>query len=52
MTMPKPRLKLIDDEPVERVLGSRRFISLTRNPALASPRRFEPTTKQPNDIVI
>ncbi len=28
------------------------FLRLTRNPALASPKRFEPTVKRVGDIVI
>ena len=31
---------------------SRSFVSLTRNPDLAPPRRFEPTVKQPGDLVL
>lgn len=47
----KAKLHLVtQDEP--RVFGSRSFISLTRNPALRSPERFEPTIKGENDVVI
>jgi hypothetical protein len=31
---------------------SEAFVKLTRNPKLASPARFEPTEKGPNDVVI
>lgn len=37
---------------LERVFGSRRFARRTRNPALPSPERFEPTVKRPEDVVI
>ena len=51
--MSRPKLKLIkSDPPVEKVRGSLAFIKRTRNPALASPRRFEPTVKGPGDVVI
>ena len=36
----------------ERIYGSERFRSLTRNPELGSPKRFEPTPKQAGDVVI
>jgi hypothetical protein len=39
-------------ETGERVLPSPSFIRITRNPALRSPVRFEPTTKRPEDVVI
>lgn len=31
---------------------SRRYLALTRNPALVSPTRFEPTRKRDGDVVI
>jgi hypothetical protein len=31
---------------------SEAFVKLTRNPKLASPARFEPTEKGPNDVII
>ena len=48
----KPALKLITDEPQPRIYGSRSFLALTRNPALVSPVRFEPTRKEVGDVVI
>jgi hypothetical protein len=36
----------------ERVFGSRDFIARTRRPDLPSPKRFEPTVKGENDVVI
>ena len=36
----------------ERIYGSERFRSLTRRTDLPSPRRFEPTPKRPEDVVI
>jgi hypothetical protein len=37
----------------ERIFGKPAFIALTRNPTLPRPeRKFEPTKKQPGDIVI
>jgi hypothetical protein len=36
----------------ERIFGSERFRSLTRDPKLPVPKRFEPTEKQPDDVVI
>ncbi len=48
--MRQSKLKLVVDHvPVG---PSERFVKLTRNPALASPARFEPTTKGENDVVI
>jgi hypothetical protein len=42
-------LKLVDSD----YRGpSMRFLSLTRNPQLRSPVRFEPTTKHAGDVVI
>lgn len=46
---PNTRLKLVTDEKPGPSLG---FLRLTRNPALPSPERFEPTVKQPDDVVI
>ena len=49
----KPHLRIVDDEPTERVFGSPAFIAIQRNPALAPPpRRFVPTVKRPDDIII
>jgi hypothetical protein len=48
----RSRLKLVVDEPTERVFGSHGFIALSRNPALQSPKRFEPTVKGENDVII
>jgi hypothetical protein len=31
---------------------SHSFLSLTRNPSLEPPARFEPTRKEPHDVVI
>jgi hypothetical protein len=40
-------------KPAAAIAGpSRGFISLTRNPALESPERFEPTVKGVDDVVI
>jgi hypothetical protein len=36
----------------ERIFGSERFRSLTRDPKLPPPPRFEPTQKRPEDVVI
>lgn len=36
----------------DRLFGSPRFIGLTRNTGLRQPERFEPTHKQPGDIII
>lgn len=44
------KLKLIINE--EPRGPSRAFLSLTRNPALESPTRFEPTRKAAGDVVI
>ena len=50
--MPKPALKLIQsDPPVEKVCGSLAFIKRTRNPALVSPTRFEPSKRVAEDDV-
>jgi len=46
------RLRIVTDEQHERTFGSREFISLTRNPALAAPKKFEPTKKGEGDVVI
>jgi hypothetical protein len=48
----KPRLRLVTEEETERVFGSVAFIALTRRPNAPGPRRFEPTRKSPEDIVI
>lgn len=47
---PNTRLKLIQgNEPIG---PSLRFLRLTRNPALRSPVRFEPTVKRDGDLVL
>jgi hypothetical protein len=48
----KPHLRLVTEEDTERVFGSHGFIGLTRVPNAPGPRRFEPTTKRPGDVVI
>jgi len=49
----KPALRIVsDDTPTERVFGSPSFIGRTRNTALRSPERFEPTKKEAGDVVI
>lgn len=35
-----------------RIFGSKRFLSLTRNPALEAPTKFTPTKKEAGDVVI
>ena len=47
-----PQIKLAYERPLERVFGSRGFIARGRNPDLPSPKRFEPTVKGENDVVI
>jgi hypothetical protein len=45
----RPNLKLVESD----YRGpSMRFLSLTRNPKLRSPVRFEPTAKRAGDVVI
>jgi hypothetical protein len=41
-----PRIDRISQGPSEA------FVKLTRNPKLASPARFEPTEKGPNDVIM
>jgi hypothetical protein len=36
----------------ERIFGSERFRALTRRTDLEPPKRFEPTEKKPEDVVI
>lgn len=48
----KPILHIVTDADSERVFGSREFINRTRNTALQSPRRFEPTKKNEGDICL
>ena len=48
----RAKLHIVTDEQHERTFGSREFISLTRNPALAAPKKFEPTKKGEGDVVI
>jgi hypothetical protein len=50
--MRRSNLKLAYTRPSERICGSDRFLRLTRNPTLASPKRFEPTVKAVGDVVI
>lgn len=46
----KPKLKLVSSHEPTR--PSLRFLSLTRNPGLESPSRFEPTKKESGDVII
>jgi hypothetical protein len=46
----RAKLKLVHDEAPKGPALT--FIALTRNPRLRPPVRFEPTVKQPGDIVI
>jgi hypothetical protein len=52
-------LRLVQPAPSldDRLRPSRRFVALTRNPALAAaqinaPRRFVPTRKEAGDVII
>lgn len=47
-----PRLRVVNEGDSERVFGSREFIARTRNPALQSPAKFEPTEKKDGDVVL
>jgi hypothetical protein len=48
----RPRLRIVSDEPTERVFGSARFIGMTRNTALKPPAKFQATVKGEGDVVI
>jgi hypothetical protein len=57
--MTPARLHLVQPAPSldDRLRPSRRFLALTRNPALAAaqinaPRRFEPTVKREGDVIL
>ena len=49
----RPKLRIVTDEPTERVFGSPDFIARDRNPRIPPPpRKFVPTVKSPGDVVI
>lgn len=49
----KPNLRIVEeDQAPRRIKPSAAFIRRTRNPALTSPERFEPTVKREGDIVL
>lgn len=49
----RANLRCLDHSAGIRIAGpSERFVSLTRNPNLRPPVRFEPTIKKPGDVVL
>lgn len=54
MTRPAPKLRVVTNEaPPAAIAGpSPAFVSLTRNPSLEPPARFEPTVKGDDGVVI
>lgn len=51
---PSRNLRCVSAVPVGVAIAgpSERFVSLTRNPRLRPPVRFEPTPKKPGDVVL
>lgn len=47
-----PSLRVVENEPTERIYGSSAFIRRTRNPAKVSGWPFVATRKEAGDVVI
>lgn len=51
MTMAKTKLRLVEDEPCERIYGSSAFIRRTRDPEKVAGWPFRPATRVKDDDV-
>ena len=52
MSRSQAKLRVVSEDDSQRLYGSREFIARTRNPALQSPAKFEPTIKNEGDIIL